>query len=101
MGVRRVLKDDMKRIARATGATMVMTLANMEGDETFEASSLGYAQLVEQERVCDDELLVITKPKAKSSASIILRGANLFMLDEVRANEWLSATMRLSSMVSN
>eukprot|EP00045_Choanoeca_perplexa_P007392 m.66507 g.66507 ORF g.66507 m.66507 type:complete len:558 (+) comp14057_c0_seq2:51-1724(+) len=83
MGVRRVLKEDMKRIARATGATMVMTLANMEGDEAYEASSLGHAQLVEQERVCDDELLVISKPKAKSSASIILRGANLFMLDEM------------------
>lgn len=82
MGVRRVLKDDMKRIARATGATMVMTLANLEGNEAFEASAIGFAQVVEQERICDDELIVISRPKAKSSASIILRGANLFMLDE-------------------
>lgn len=83
MAVRRVTKDDMKRIARATGATMVMTLANMEGDEVFDASNLGYAEVVEQERICDDELIVISKPKAKTSASVILRGANDFMLDEV------------------
>eukprot|EP00730_Choanoeca_flexa_P013055 TRINITY_DN4922_c0_g1_i2.p1 TRINITY_DN4922_c0_g1~~TRINITY_DN4922_c0_g1_i2.p1 ORF type:complete len:558 (+),score=187.11 TRINITY_DN4922_c0_g1_i2:51-1724(+) len=83
MGVRRVLKEDMKRIARATGATMVMHLANFDGDEVFEASSLGQAAVVEQERICDDELLVVSKPKAKTSASIILRGANLFMLDEM------------------
>ncbi|EDQ87588.1 uncharacterized protein MONBRDRAFT_33241 [Monosiga brevicollis MX1] len=83
MGVRRVAKDDLKRIARATGGSIVMTMANMEGDEVFDASSLGQAELVEQERVCDDELIVISRPKAKSSASIILRGANLFMLDEM------------------
>ena len=36
-----------------------------------------------QERVCDDELIIIGKPKARSAASIILRGANDFMLDEM------------------
>lgn len=83
MAVRRVTKEDMKRIARATGATMVLTLANMEGDESFDASLLGSAEEVVQERICDDEMLLINKPKAKSSASIILRGANEFMLDEM------------------
>ncbi len=36
-----------------------------------------------QERICDDELIVIYKPKVKGSASVILRGANDFMLDEM------------------
>ena len=83
MAVRRVPKEDMKIIARATGATLCMTLANMEGEETFEASFLGECEQVVTERICDDEVLVFTKPKAKSSASIILRGANDFMLDEM------------------
>lgn len=83
IAARRVSKADMKAIARCTGATMCMTLANMEGEETFDASLLGYAEEVFQERVCDDELLVISKPKAKSSSSIILRGANDFMLEEM------------------
>jgi len=83
MAVRRVTKDDLGNIARATGATIAMTLSNLEGEETFDASMLGYAEEVVQERVCDDELIVITKPKARSAASIILRGANDFMLDEM------------------
>jgi T-complex protein 1 subunit alpha len=83
MAVRRVTKDDLGNIARATGATIALTLSNLEGEETFDASMLGYAEEVAQERVCDDELIVITKPKARSAASIILRGANDFMLDEM------------------
>lgn len=83
MAVRRVSKEDIKRIARCTGATLSLTLANMEGEETFEASMLGHADEIVQERICDDELIVINRPKSKSSASIILRGANYFMLDEM------------------
>ena len=63
MAVRRVTKEDMKRIAKATGATMALTLSNMEGEETFDPSMLGHAEEVVQERVCDDELIIIHKPK--------------------------------------
>jgi T-complex protein 1 subunit alpha len=83
IAARRVSKQDMKQIARCTGATLCMTLANMDGEETFEPSFLGYADQVYQERICDDEVLVVGGPKAKSSSSIILRGANDFMLDEM------------------
>ncbi len=31
MAIRRVNKDDMKRIAKATGATLISSLANLEG----------------------------------------------------------------------
>ena len=34
-------------------------MANLEGEETFEASMLGSADEVVQERICDDELLLI------------------------------------------
>lgn len=83
IAARRVSKQDMKQIARCTGATLCMTLANMDGEETFDPSFLGYADQVYQERICDDEILVVGGPKAKSSSSIILRGANDFMLDEM------------------
>ncbi len=39
--------------------TLVVSMANLEGEETFEASYLGAADEVVQERVCDDELLLI------------------------------------------
>lgn len=36
----------MRRIAKSTGATVITTLANTEGEETFEESSLGSAEEV-------------------------------------------------------
>ncbi|MBN3303263.1 TCPA protein, partial [Amia calva] len=83
MAVRRVLKRDLKRIAKSTGATLCSTLCNLEGEESFEAAMLGQAEEVVQERVCDDELILIKNTKSCTSASIVLRGANDFMCDEM------------------
>lgn len=83
MAVRRCKKVDLKRIAKATGGQLLSTLANMDGEESFEASSVGHAEEVVQERICDDELILIKGPAARTSASIILRGANDFLLDEM------------------
>lgn len=83
MAVRRCRKEDLRRIAKATGGTLVSSLANLEGDESFEPSFLGYADEVVQERISDDELILIKGTKVVSSASIVLRGANDYMLDEM------------------
>ncbi|WVQ74595.1 T-complex protein 1 subunit alpha [Cryptococcus sp. DSM 104548] len=83
MAVRRCRKEDLRRIAKATGASLVSSLANLEGEETFEASSLGYAEEVVQERISDDELILVKGTKMVNSSSIILRGANDYMLDEM------------------
>lgn len=55
---------------------MISSLANLEGEETFEASYLGTAEEVVQERISDDELILVKGTKIVSSSSIILRGAN-------------------------
>ncbi|KAI0062241.1 T-complex protein 1 [Artomyces pyxidatus] len=83
MAVRRCRKEDLRRIAKATGGQLVSSLANLEGDETFEASNLGTADEVVQERISDDELILVKGTKVVNSASIILRGANDYMLDEM------------------
>ncbi|GBO31735.1 T-complex protein 1 subunit alpha, partial [Araneus ventricosus] len=83
MAVRRCKKQDLKRIAKATGAQFLPSLANLEGEESFDASMLGEAEEVTQERICDDELILIKGPKARSAASIILRGANDYYVDEM------------------
>ncbi|KAI8055279.1 chaperonin Cpn60/TCP-1 family [Syncephalis plumigaleata] len=83
IAVRRCKKEDLRRIAKATGATLVSTLANLEGEESFEAAYLGQADEVVQERFSDDECILIKGTKAHSSSSIILRGANDYMLDEM------------------
>jgi T-complex protein 1 subunit alpha len=83
MAVRRCRKEDLRRIARATGGTLVSSLANLEGEESFEPTLLGTAEEVVQERISDDELILIKGTKVVNSASIVLRGANDYMLDEM------------------
>ncbi|KAJ0112070.1 hypothetical protein Patl1_00170 [Pistacia atlantica] len=83
IAVRRVRKEDMRHIAKATGATMVSTFADMEGEETFDSSFLGSAAEVVEERVSDDDVIMIKGTKTTSAVSLILRGANDYMLDEM------------------
>ncbi|KAL4909288.1 hypothetical protein BDW74DRAFT_79642 [Aspergillus multicolor] len=83
MAVRRCKKEDLRRIAKATGATLVSTLSDLNGDEKFEASYLGHADEVVQDRISDDECILVKGTKVHTSASIILRGPNDFSLDEM------------------
>ncbi|KAK3934661.1 T-complex protein 1 subunit alpha [Diplogelasinospora grovesii] len=83
MAVRRCKKEDLRRIAKATGATLLSTLSDLNGDEKFDPSYLGHAEEVVQERISDDECILIKGTKVHSSASIILRGPNDFQLDEM------------------
>ena len=85
MGLRRVEKADLKRIAKATGSTVVTTLANNDGTESFDESNLGKAECVYEENLGDVDYIYIKNHKGSSNAacSFILRGANEFLLDEV------------------
>lgn len=83
MAVRRCKKEDLRRIARATGATMLSTLSDLNGDEKFEPAYLGFAEEVVQERISDDECIIVKGTKAHSAASCILRGPNDYTLDEM------------------
>ncbi|KAL5216366.1 hypothetical protein ABZP36_007767 [Zizania latifolia] len=83
IAVRRVRKEDLRHVAKATGATMVTTFADMEGEETFDSSFLGHADEVVEERIADDDVILVKGTKNTSAVSIILRGANDFMLDEI------------------
>ncbi|CAA2945098.1 T-complex protein 1 subunit alpha-like isoform X1 [Olea europaea var. sylvestris] len=83
IAVRRVRKEDLRHVAKATGATVVSTFADMEGEETFDSSLLGYADEVVEERIADDDVIMIKGTKTTSAVSLILRGANDFMLDEM------------------
>eukprot|EP01102_Stenamoeba_stenopodia_P007997 TRINITY_DN2263_c0_g1_i1.p1 TRINITY_DN2263_c0_g1~~TRINITY_DN2263_c0_g1_i1.p1 ORF type:complete len:439 (+),score=106.16 TRINITY_DN2263_c0_g1_i1:205-1521(+) len=83
MAVRRCKKEDLRRICKATGATLLLNLANLEGEESFDPANLGFAEEVSQEKISDEELILIKGAKNQKSASIILRGANSQMLDEM------------------
>ncbi|XP_057417806.1 T-complex protein 1 subunit alpha [Lotus japonicus] len=83
IAVRRVRKEDMRHVAKATGATLVSTFADMEGEETFEPSFLGTAEEVVEERISDDAVIMIKGTKTSGAVSLVLRGANDYMLDEM------------------
>ncbi|KAL8452975.1 hypothetical protein Emag_002061 [Eimeria magna] len=106
LAIRRVSKKDIRRIAKATGdyetvhpmtvkpnmvrlsyfccpGTVCLTLATLEGDEVLDPAALGTCTEVCEERVGDWDYLFFRGCKTSKAATIILRGANEFMLDEV------------------
>ena len=83
LAVRRVKKEDLRRIAKLTGGTMMITLADMDGNETFTPEMLGVADEVIEERIADDDHIIIKGGHNTRACSVLLRGANMHMLDEV------------------
>merc|ERR1719476_307561 len=61
---------------------MILTMATLEGDEEFDAGNLGTAEEVCEQRVGDNDFLFIKGCSQSKAATILLRGANEFMLDE-------------------
>jgi T-complex protein 1 subunit alpha len=83
IAIRRVDKKDIRKIAKQSGAEVLITLLNNEGEEVFNESSLGHAEEVSEERLGDQDFIFIKGMKNSSSQTLILRGANEFMLDEI------------------
>ena len=83
LAARRVKKEDLTRLARATGGRVVVTLADMEGNETFDSECLGSADIVQEERIGDGEMLYIRGTALSKATTIVIRGANEFHLDEL------------------
>jgi len=80
---RRCSKDDLKRLAKATGGKVVVTMADMDGNETFDAECLGCCTAVKEERIGDGEMLYVHGCQGSGASTIVLRGANEYMLDEM------------------
>ena len=85
MGLRRVDKHQLRKIAKASGATVVKTLANNDGSESFDASLSGKALACYETNLGDVDYIFLEKPASEKNkvCTLVLRGANEFMLDEV------------------
>lgn len=83
LGLRRVEKGDLHRIAKLTGATVISTMATPEGEEVFDASYLGECDEVAEEAVGDNDFVFFNGCKKSTACTIILRGPSEYMLDEV------------------
>jgi len=82
-GVRRVEMDDLKRIAKLTKATIVTSMADMEGNESFDPANLGIAADVKEERIGEDHYVIISNGVGRSAGSILIRGPNTHVIGEV------------------
>eukprot|EP00922_Rhytidocystis_sp_ex-Travisia-forbesii_P037259 GHVS01055528.1.p1 GENE.GHVS01055528.1~~GHVS01055528.1.p1 ORF type:complete len:550 (-),score=81.91 GHVS01055528.1:102-1751(-) len=92
MAFRRVEKKHLRRLAKLTGATICLTLSGLDGTERFDASCLGSCAEVVEETIGDwDAVFFRTAAPAGAdgdvttakAATIVLRGANELMLDEL------------------
>ncbi len=74
--VRRVKKSDMEKLARATGANIVTNI------EDLSSKDLGFAGLVEEVKIGDDEMTFVRECKDPKSVSILVRGGTEHIVDE-------------------
>lgn len=97
LAVRRVPKADLRKIAKSSGAEVVISMADFDGQESFPATLLGECKRVHEERLGDFEYIFFEEFRASTCQTIILRGANEFMLDEIQrsVNDSLQVIKRI------
>lgn len=83
IGIRRVKEEDLKRIANSTGAQVITNLSDLEGNESIDTSMLGHCSKVYEEKLGDYDHMFFEGCSHSTACSIILRGANDFMMDEM------------------
>jgi thermosome len=77
LAVRRVKRSDMEKLEKATGGKIVSSIRDLKPED------LGYAELVEERRVGNDKMVFIEGCKNPKSVTVLIRGANDMILDEV------------------
>jgi thermosome len=74
---RRVKKSDMEKLAKATGARIVTNLDDLKKED------LGFAGLVEEVRIGDEQMTFIRNCKNPKAVSILVRGGTEHVVDEI------------------
>jgi thermosome len=76
LAVRRAKESDMEKLSRATGAKIATNLDDLQPED------LGYAELVEERKIGDDEMVFIEGCKDPKSVSLLIRAGLERMVDE-------------------
>ncbi len=77
LAVRRVTQGDLRKVARATGATLVHDISSLTEDD------LGYAGRVEERVMDDEEQIIVEEVEDGKAVSLYLRGGTEHVVDEV------------------
>jgi len=75
--VRRAKKSDMDKLAKATGAIVVANL------DELSPKDLGFAGIVEEQKIGDDKMTFVTGCKNPKAVSILIRGSTEHVVDEL------------------
>jgi len=76
--IRRVKKSDMERLARATGGKIMTNLDDLK------ETDLGFAGIVEETKIGDEEMTYVKQCKNAKSVTILLRGGTEHVVDEIK-----------------
>ncbi|MEM0377866.1 MAG: thermosome subunit alpha [Thermosphaera sp.] len=77
MAVRRVKRSDLEKLERASGGKIVSSVRDLKPED------LGYAALVEERRIGNDKMVFIEGCKNPKAVTILIRGANDMVMDEI------------------
>jgi len=77
LAVRRVKQSDMEKISKATGARIVNNIEELSSED------LGTAEVVEERKIEEDKFVFIEGCKQAKSVTILARGGNERVVDEV------------------
>ncbi len=76
MAIRRVKKSDMEKLAKATGAKIIMN------EDFLSPDALGYAKVVEERKVGDENMIFVRGCKNPKAVSILIRGGTKLTIEE-------------------
>ncbi len=77
LAVRRVKKSDMEKLAKATGAKIVTSIDDLSEKD------LGYAEMVEEKKVADENMIFVTGCRNPRAVTILIRAGSDHVADEV------------------
>ncbi len=77
LAARRVKKSDIEALAKATGGRIVTNIDDLSKDD------LGYARLVEEQRIGDEQMTFVRDCKNPKAVSILVRGGTEHVVDEI------------------
>ncbi len=77
LAVRRVKKSDIEKLSKATGAKILTDLRDIKPED------LGEAELVEEKRVGDEEMVFVRGCKNPKAVTILVRGGTEHVVEEI------------------
>jgi len=76
LAIKNVKESDMKKLAKATGATIASNVKELKKED------LGYAKVVEEQKIGKDAMIYIRDCKNPKAVSVLVRGGTEHVVDE-------------------